>query len=75
MPRGGDRRSKSPLLKKIEGDRRKVGRARLDALVEREPRGRGKPKLPLHLTAAEQAEFRHVLDTAPSRFLKPVGRL
>ena len=40
MPRGGDHRSKSAVLKQLEGDRRKVGRTRLDARIEREPKGR-----------------------------------
>ena len=69
MPRGGDHRSKSGLLKKLEGDRRKVGRTKLEQQIEREPKGRGKPKLPLHLTAAERLEFQHVLDTAPAAIL------
>ena len=69
MPRGGDHRSKSAVLKKREGDRRKVGRTKLEQQIEREPKGCGKPKLPLHLTAAERLEFQHVLDTAPQAIL------
>lgn len=69
MPRGGDRRSKPAALKKAEGNRTKVKTAALDAAIEREPKGRGKPVLPTHLSDAELAEFQHVLDTAPSTIL------
>ncbi len=69
MPRGGDHSSKSAALKKLEGDRRKIGRRALEAKLKREPKGRGRPAVPAHLTAAEQREFQHVLDTAPSVLL------
>ena len=38
MPSGGNHRSKSPTLRKLEGNRRKIGRAELEAQIEREPR-------------------------------------
>ena len=71
MPRGGDHRSRSALLKKREGDRRKVGRTKLEQQIQREPKARGRPKL-LHLSPAERVEFKHVLDTAP--FVSPDRR-
>jgi P27 family predicted phage terminase small subunit len=69
MPRGGNHSSKPATVKALEGNRSKVSRAKLEALVEREPKGRGKPKPPPHLSAEEQEEFRHVLDTAPAAIL------
>jgi P27 family predicted phage terminase small subunit len=69
MPRGGDHSSKPAILKKLEGDRSKVGRTKLEARIEREPRGRGRPKLPAHLSPAELVEFRHVIETAPQAIL------
>jgi len=69
MPMGGNHKSKSAALKKLEGDRRKVGRAKLDEQIEREPKGRGKPVFPDHLTDAEKREFQRVIMTAPAALL------
>jgi hypothetical protein len=40
MPRGGGRRSKPASLKRLEGDRRKVGRAKFEEVIEGEPKAR-----------------------------------
>ena len=66
MPRGGNHSSKPAGLKALEGNRSKVSAAKLQRLIEREPKGVGKPVVPAHLAKDEQEEFRHVLKTAPA---------
>ena len=69
MPKGGDQRSKSPTLKKKRTSPARSRAPRSKRRSRPEPRGRGQPKLPLHLTAAERLEFAHVLETAPASLL------
>jgi len=64
VARGGNHSSKPAALKALEGNRRKISKAKLRAQLEREPKGRGKPMAPAHLSPAERAEFNHVLATA-----------
>ncbi|HEV2897269.1 MAG TPA: phage terminase small subunit P27 family [Pseudaminobacter sp.] len=69
MPRGGNHSSKPAVLKALEGNRSKISGDKLRTLLEREPKGRGKPIVPGHLSAGEQAEYRHVLASAPAAIL------
>lgn len=63
---GSGRPPKPAQIKRLEGNRSKVARAKLD---KNPPQGKGKPRVPLHLTAAERKLWAHIVDALPAALL------
>ena len=64
--RSGGHNRKPRAIKRLEGNRRKVARAELE---KEEPRGMGRPRLPVHLSTEERRLWSDVVSSLPSDLL------
>ena len=63
MPKG--QKPKPSVIKQREGNRSKVGRAK----IRDDPRGKGRPTVPQHLSADERMLWAHVIRSLPIELL------